>query len=576
MLRQQTMRVTLDWSYALLSESERRLLRRLSVFVGGWRLEAAEAVCAGEGVTASEVLVLLLSLIDKSLVVYRREQHEVDGRYHLLEMVRQYAGESLQASGEAEQVQRRHQEWCLKFAEQAEPALKTDEQVVWLSRLETEHGNMQAALAWSLKIGIERGADVEKAQPLSPIPLRFCSALQRFWHMRAHLAEGRAWCERALQAGGAQERTAARAKVLNGAGRLIWMQGDYASSRACFEESLEIRREIGDQQSIATSLNSLGNAAHAQGDYGSARANFEESLEIYREIGDRQGIAASLHNLGNIRIAQGDHVAAQSYYEESLAIKQEIGDQHDIAGSIESLGNLALYLGDYVAAQAHYEESLAIYREIGDRRGIASALHNLGSVAHVQADYFAARTCHEESLAIRREIGDRRGIAIALNNMGNVICRLGDYVAAQSYYEESLAIQREMGNRQGIASALHNMGDMARNQGDYVAARAYHEESLAIHQEIGFWPGVVSSLDTFAGLIVAETTTPTSPMKMAEVSTEAGSGLWWAARLWGAARSLREQISAPLPPSEQKEYGRDVEATRAALDPMKCLHRTRM
>jgi predicted ATPase/DNA-binding SARP family transcriptional activator len=335
-LRQQTLRATLDWSYALLSEAERSLLKRLSVFVGGWTLEAAEQVCGDFGlpildfglkvdsldasrsgqepaaiqnppefdviqnpkskIQNGEVLDLLTSLVDKSLVLFEaREPGE--GRYRLLEMVRQYAAESLLASGEAEQVKGRHQGWYLTFAERAEPALRTGEQVLWLTRLKAEHDNLRSALAWSLKSEGESPSD-------SPIALLFCGALHLFWRIHGHLAEGRAWCEKALQANTTQERTHARAKALNGAGSLAYSQGDYAIAQALFEESLATQREIGDRYALAASLVNLGNAVREQGEYTIARAWHEESLAIRREIGDREGIVFTLESFAALIAAE--------------------------------------------------------------------------------------------------------------------------------------------------------------------------------------------------------------------------------------------------------------------------------
>ena len=563
--RQQTLRATLDWSYALLSQVERSLLGRVSVFAGGWTLEAAERVCSGEDIKASQILDLLASLVDKSLVVFGGQQHEAGGRYYLLEMVRQYAAENLHASGEAEAVKRRHQEWYLTFAEQAEPALRTGEQEMWLMRLESEHGNIRAALAWSLKTGIEGDKKGEQAQPFTPLLLRFCSALQPFWHTRAHLAEGRTWCQRALQAEGAQERTALRAKVLNRAGILAYMQGDYTSARAYFEGSLQIEREIGNRSGIAASLNSLGNLANNRGDYVAARAYHEESLQIEREIGNRSGIAASLNNVGNVVSNQGDYVAARAYFEESLQIEREIGNRSDIASTLNNLGVLALHQGDYAVTQARYEESLAIRREIGERRSIAASLDNLGGVANVRGDYPAAKAYHKESLAIRREIGDRSGIASTLNNLGNAIYNQGDYPAAKAHYEESLAIWRDLGERLGIANSLHNLGNMIYNQGDYPAARAYHGESLAINREIGSRIGIISSLEAFAVLIAAEATAFTAPVETTKLSREPHVEMRRVARLRGAAQALREQIGAPLPPREQEIVDRQIAQAQTVL-----------
>jgi predicted ATPase/DNA-binding SARP family transcriptional activator/uncharacterized protein HemY len=588
--RQQTLRATLDWSYALLSEAERSLLRRLSVFVGGWTLEAAEQVCGDFGlpildfglkvdsldssrsgqepiaiqnpkskIQNGEVFDLLTSLVDKSLVLFEARGPGT-GRYRLLEMVRQYAAESLLASGEAEQVKGRHQGWYLTFAEQSEPALKTGEQLLWLTRLEIEHDNLRSALAWSLK-------SVGESPLASPTALLFCSALQNFWDIHGHLAEGRAWCEKALQANATQERTHARARALNGAGKLAIAQGDYVAAQAQLEESLAIQREIGDLQGMAASLNALGNVAIAQGDYVAAQAQLEESLAIRREIGDRWGITISLHNLGNVAYVQGDYVAAQAHFEESLAITREIGDRRSMAVALHFLGNVAIAQGDYVAAQAHFEESLAIRREIGDRWGIGASLIGLGNVAHAQGDYATAQAHFEESLVITREIGDRQGIAVSLHNLGNVAAAQGDYATAQTHFEESLAIRSELGQRWGIASSLNALGNAAKERDEYTIARALHKESLAIRREIGDQIGMVFSLESFAALIASETTLATTAVATAEVSAEIGAGLRRAARMWGAARAGRDHLGAPLSLREQVAYDQQVAQARSALGP---------
>ena len=544
--RQQTLRATLDWSYELLTEPERLLLKRLSVFVGGCSLEAAEQVCRGAGVAEGEVLDLLTSLVGKSLVVFE-EREAAEGRYRLLEMVRQYAAEGLQASGEAEQIKHRHLQWCLTFAELAGPALSTSEQAVWLARLETEHGNLRAALAWSLKREEEGIGKREASETFSLTSLLLCGALQLFWRMRGHLTEGRAWCEAALKARGAQERTAARAKALHGAGMLAFYQGDYASARSQYVESLAIFRELGNRQGIASSLNDLGIVTHGHGDYAAARSLFEECLSIRRELGDRGGLAYTLVNLGNMAKDQGDYAAAHSLYVESLAIFRELGDRQGIAISLNNLGIVTHGHGDYASARSLYEECLSIRRELGDKWGIAGSLNNLGNVIKDQGDYASARSLFEECLAIFRELGDRLGIAGSLNNLGNVIKDQGDYAAARSLFEECLAICRESGIRQGIAFPLNHLGTLAFHQGDYASARSLYEESLSIRRELGDKWGIVYSLEAFARLNLQENRSEQ------------------AAALWGAAQRLRKEIGFPLPPDEQDEYDRAVAAAREAL-----------
>jgi predicted ATPase/class 3 adenylate cyclase len=490
--RQQTLRSLIDWSFDLLREPEKLFLQRLSVFAGGWTLAAAEAVCAGEGIEQGDVLDLLTSLADKSLVV--PEQKDAQTRWRLLETVRQYARDRLEDSGGGAAIHVRHRDYYLALAEEADPKLRGAEQAGWLRRLEEEHENLRVGLAWSLAEGEPRGG------------LRLCGALQRFWGTRGHFSEGRQWCTRVLGKAGAEERTRERAYVLNAAGVLANLQGDYPAARALHEQSVAIRRVVGDRFGMAGSLGNLGIVALNQGDYPAARALYEESLAIVRELGDRSGIAKSLCNLGNVAQEQGDYPAARTLHEESLAIHRELGDRSGIATSLGGLGIVAFEQGDYPAARALYEQSLAIERELEDRFGIASSLCALGSVALYQGDYPTARALLEESLAMRRELGARLGISISLVNLGNVALHQGDHPAARALYEESLAIFREIGERWGIPYSL---------------------EGLA---------AVVASLrDSLR-----------------------------AARIWGATERLRAEIGTPLPPNQRPGYDRRVAAARIA------------
>ena len=389
--RQQTLRSLIDWSYDLLREPEKLFLQRFSVFAGGWTLAAAEEVCAGEGIEHRDVLDLMTSLVDKSLVV--PEQQDAETRCRLLETVRQYARERLVESGGGEAVRKRHRDYYLALAEEAEPKLKGAEQTAWLQRLEEEHENLRAGLAWSLAEAETGGG------------LRLCGALQRFWLMRGHLSEGRQWCTRVLCKAGAEERTRERANVLNAAGLLANYQADYPAARALLEESLAIRRELGDRLGIAGSLHSLGTVDCDQGDYPAGRVLLEESLAIRRELGDRFGIAASLNNLGNVALYQGDCPAARALYEESLAIRRELGDRFSIAMSLGNLGNVALDRGDYPAARALHEESLAIRRELGERWGISYSLEGLAAVVASLRDSLRAARIWGATERLRAEIG---------------------------------------------------------------------------------------------------------------------------------------------------------------------------
>ena len=395
--RQQTLRALIDWSYDLLIASEKRLLQRLSVFAGGWTLKDAEQVCRGESATGEsidewEVLDLLSALVDKSLVG-SEEEAAASTRYRMLDTVRQYAAEKLRASGEMERVKTRHRDWFLALAEEAEPQLIRLEQVKWLDRLETEHDNLRAALVWCR---IE--ADAESG-------LKLAGALWRFWYVRGYFTEGREYLEQTLGWEGAQARTEARAKALNGAGNLASEQDENAAVEMLFKESLAIRRELGDRRGMAVSLNNLGTVACDQGDYATARTLFEENLTIFRELKDRQGIANSLDNLGAVASEQGDYEAARTLHEESLNLFRELGDRGGIAMSLMGLGRVSYYQEAYPAARAWLEQSLVLYRELGDRQGMAYSLERLAGVLLAQKDTRKAVRLWGAAHSLRERIG---------------------------------------------------------------------------------------------------------------------------------------------------------------------------
>jgi predicted ATPase/class 3 adenylate cyclase len=480
--RQQTLRALIDWSYELLSPQERELFHRLTVFVGGFTLEAAEEVIGkreegkgksmyGSSFPSSDVLDLLTALVDKSLLV--SEEQEGRARYRMLETLRQYGREKLRECGHEMEQQRRHLVYFLAIAEEAERKLRGSEQAWWLERLDTEHDNLRTALSWT-------PTDEHEAE----LGLRLGSALWWFWHVRGHFAEGREWL--ALKLTACSSRTADRAKALNGAAVLARNQGDYASAHTLSLESLEIKRELGDRQGIAASLNNLATLALGQGDYAAAKPYYEESLAIERQLANRQGITSSLIGLGNVALEQGDYEAAHQLYTESLRIKRELSDKRGIAASLAALGNVAFYRSDNVEAQALHQESLSMRRHLGERRGIAASLQFLGSVAAAEESYRAAKEFFAESLSIRRELGDKLGIANALHGQGYVAWREGDPETAIMLCTEGLAIYRSLENRRGIVGALYLLANAAADQEQYERAARLLGAADALRQQLGF------------------------------------------------------------------------------------------
>ena len=413
--RQRTLKGTLDWSHDLLSEPERILFRRLSVFAGGWTLEASEAVGSGEGIAEGEVLELLYGLTEKSLVVAKgSDQGGV--RYRLLEPVRQYARDKLEESEEAEEVRRLHAEFFLALAEQAEPELWGPDQVVWFGRLEIEHDNMRAALSRL----------IEQDEP--ELGVRLAVALRWFWHGQGHYGEGRRWLEEALSMD-SRASVAARVKALSAVGWLAMDQDDTDRVLAAAEEGLELSKGTEIEDLFGASFSRmLGSVARMRGDYERATQRYEESLVQSRKAGDRMGIAYSLLNLMIVASDQGDHERTTVLYNEGVALCRESGYSALLAEYLVSMGNEFLLRGDYKRATALNEEAAALLRERGHKGGLEFALDNLGWAALLGQDHTRAMEMFKESLVLSLKLGDK---LVAVESLEGLACIVGARVQAE-------------------------------------------------------------------------------------------------------------------------------------------------
>lgn len=430
--RQQTLRAVIDWSYDLLDGAETTLLCRLSVFSGSWTLEAAEHVCSGDGVDAWEMLDLVTTLTDKSLVMVE----DCDGatRYRLLETLREYVWERLMENADANRWRDRHLAYFVKFVDDAELHLRGPEQHRWLDRLEAEHDNIRSALTWSCAEGGDSAGG-----------LRLVSAFWPFWLMRNHFREGSGWLSRLVAAVSGEVDLRARARALRGSGVFGELHGDYPAADAFYKESIAICRELGDRRGIAACLNNMGSVASAQGDDSAARVLWEESLGIRRELRDALGIADLLGNLGKVAYHLSDYASARTMWEESLVISRELGDRRGISFSLSNLGRLALAEDDHASSRAMWEESREITRELGDRWGLAWELMNLGDLAFAQNDHAAARTLHQDSLLIRSELGNRPSIADSLDRLASVTFFLSGPLPAARIWGAVERLREELG-----------------------------------------------------------------------------------------------------------------------------------
>jgi predicted ATPase len=423
--RQQTLRSTVDWSYGLLNVAEQTLFRRLSVFTGGCTLEGIEAVCDTKGDLNLDVLDGMASMVDKSLA-QQVEQVDLETRFVMLSTIREYALERLVESNDESATRRAHAAYYLVLAEEgAEDMVAHPE---WLDRFEVEHDNFRTALDYLVRSG-----DAEWG-------LRLGAALFRFWETREYLTEGRDALSKVLGLEGTAARPKLRARLLFAAAVLAGEQGDFASARQLFEDSLETCLELNDKRGVAVALNALAVNARDWGELSHASLLFERCVAIWRDLGDTVGAARALSNLANVTKLQGEFARALSLYDECLSLFRDAGDGAGVAWTLNYQGDVAREKADLVSARLFCEQSLSEFRKLRDGWGIASALSDLASLSSDQGHDAEARRLFGESIQLFKELGHKRGIARALE------C-LAVSAAAQSKAEKSLHLA-------GAAAAL--------------------------------------------------------------------------------------------------------------------------
>ena len=452
--RHQTLRATLDWSHELLSEAERVLLARLSVFAGGFSLEAAEALGSGEDIWGGEVLDTLSRLVDKSLVAVEEGEHDGAVRYSMLEPVRQYARERLREGGEEQAVQEHHARFFLALAEEAEPRMSGPDQEAWLRRLEREHANLRAVLSWALDPAHGR----QPGEHRTELGLRLAGALGRFWGIYGP-GEGLGWLEKGIARGGAAPKPAL-AKALYEAGWIELFRGDYDGAIVLLEEGLALFRELGDKRGVATTLVNLGFAALHLGDEERAAVLRREVEALQREPLDRFTLAWLTTFLALATSYEGDFERSAALATESLAIYRKLGDKRGISLCHIDLGFIELIKGDHESAAALLEESLSVLRGSEDKFCLAYGIFGLAAVAGARAEPCRAARLWGAAEGLREEIGvvsltqweldayDYEGRVSAARDM------LGD----EGAWQEAFARGRAMSAEEAVEYALSQEG----------------------------------------------------------------------------------------------------------------------
>lgn len=403
--RHQTLHNTIDWSYGLLSETEQTLFRRLGVFVGGFTLEAAEAVCGEPASYSASILDGIASLLDKSLL-QRSDDSNGDNRFLMLETIRTYALEQLKGSGASDALYQRHLAFYLEMAKEASPKSVGLNCWAHLEHLETERGNLRAATQWALDQG------------LGDTVVQMCSALVHFWYIFGQPGEIHLWLETVLDLD-LQPPVRARALGLMGY-VLAFMQIDYRHAETYYEQASSLWRELGDAKSESDVLCQMGTLMMERGEYARSRFLHEQSLAIREKMGDRDGVIGIRESLGVVLMRLGELEGAQQIFQESLSWWQARGETLATAFALNYLGATALYQGNYEQSRAMHEQALALWQAAGDTRGVSAALNALGPVALYQGQVEQAKAYLKQSLRLRWECQDYDGIAWNLERLAEV------------------------------------------------------------------------------------------------------------------------------------------------------------
>lgn len=471
--RQQTLQALIDWSYDLLTSEEKSLLQRLSVFLGGWTLAAAEEVCAREDIQPASILDVMTRLVDKSLVLF--EDQAGEARYDMLQTIRQYAGEKLIQSSEMEALRNRHLSYYADFTRAAAPQLRQSDQNFWMDRLEEEHDNLRAALEWSLS-----SDDVECIKA----GMRIAASSTLFWIVRGHWNEAWNWMQKLLQTPAVQSmQCIEKTQLLYSSGFLVKELGDIHVAKDLFTQALQEARTQQDAHSQGFALLGLGKLATIEHFFEEAGKLIDQSLAIFRSLQEKEGLAMALAEKGTITADREGYPAARPYFQENLELCREIGDELGVAGTLQALGRIELYEKNPKQARQYVEESLQIYRRSGDKSGIAGALSVIGLVELYSDELDQSRQHYEEALRITRELRSSPGIGTALIALGEIARAQSDYSAARAYYEEALHINQTTGQVGIVMVVAHNLGYVAKQQGDYEKAMAFFRRSLDLAVE---------------------------------------------------------------------------------------------
>lgn len=481
-LRQQTMYAAIDWSYQLLDSSEAVLFRRLAVFAGGFTLAAAEVVCGNHYSVGklhpehrplnTDFLDLLTSLIDKSLVVV--VAREPEARYRLLEPVRRFAWEKLEAGGELDNLRQRHADYYLGLAETAEPFLRHANRPEWLERLEAEHDNLRNALHW-----LQESNQVALAMRLS-------AALIWFWYFAGLISDAAQQFRRYLVTAVQTANTDydVQGRLAWGIGATAWIAGDYAAAQAALEQSRQLAQTANDRRTLAYALTLLGLVNQLLGDDQESLALAQASITLFQETGDRWGEALALYWLGDTLRLRREHAAALPYYEQSQVQFRQLGDPWGVALSLQGLGSVAYRQGEVAAARQWLAEGLTLRRLSGDRWLLAQTLSTLATVLAAQGETAVAQDQFKEAITLYQDVGDTYGAMYGLFRLGQLCQTAGEPGLARDHFHDCLALALATGHQKRIEMCQAALAELE-------AVHTSQTTSAPILEIFAFGPGEI-------------------------------------------------------------------------------------
>jgi predicted ATPase/class 3 adenylate cyclase len=453
--RHQTLRAAIDWSYNLLPPAEQVLFRRLSIFIGGWTLEAAESICADGSVNSAEILDLMEQLINKSLVLM--EETQVETRYRILETLRQYANEKLVEAGESAALRDKHLEYFLHLAETAEPHLIRPEQLEWLAQLDADYENLRAALEWAL--------NKETAEP----SLRLCAALGRYWYLRTFWLEGSKWMKSTLSKTAHNPTRAekiARVQALNQDAELADQLDDLERMKASAEQSLALAQEVSDNRELAIARFEVANALYRRWDYENALPLLEQSYVEFQALNDRYWQVNSYRWIIEILSSQGKlkFLEKMKRMEELLELARNGGERLNIANVLNEFSERLYSQNRLDEALRYAKEADQLFEQISPNINPTSFL--FAELAWLKGDYEEAKRRYIEMRERYGLIGEKNLRSAMIASLGRLVMEQGNIDQAQAYFEEALATAREINSTAFIARSLAELGTTFYLQGN--------------------------------------------------------------------------------------------------------------